>query len=147
MEISSAIKPNQGAVAKKATIGHLEPVIPVQRFNKLYNKCIKNSLEISIYTMQSLQQLVMSSEKPKNPDIYTYTVYIGITLVFIHELMVGVRQLDSVAQLVRAIRALQRYRRAAVFGGPIVAFFATAPWLGLIPLEISIYKSLQQIYR
>ena len=147
MEISSAIKPNEGAVAKNATIGHLEPVIPVQRFNKLYNKRIKNSLEISIYTMQSLQQLVMSSEKPKNPDIYTYTVYIGITLVFIHELMGGVRQLDSVAQLVRTIRALQRYRRAAVFGGPIVAFFATAPWLGLIPLEISIYKSLQQIYR
>jgi hypothetical protein len=77
MEISSAIKPNQGAVAKNATIGHLEPVIPVQRFNKLYNKCIKNSLEISIYiyTMQSLQQLVMSSEKPKNPDIYTHTPY------------------------------------------------------------------------
>ena len=59
-------------------------------------KRIKFTLEISIKT---LPELILS---------ITHTPYIGITSVCIHELAVRARQLDSLAQLVRALN-----RRAA----------------------------------
>ena len=40
----------------------------------------------------------------RNPDIYLYYPYRGITLVYIHKLVVTVRQLNSVAQLVQLNR-------------------------------------------
>jgi hypothetical protein len=44
--------------------------------------------------------LVVSSEIPKIL-IFTHTSYIHITFVYVHELVVRARQLDSVGQLVR----------------------------------------------
>ena len=69
---------------------------------------------------------VLSSEIPKIL-ICTNTAYIGIALVYIHELVVRVRQLASVAQLVRAL-----YRNRTAAGSiparePSVSFFATVP--------------------
>ena len=56
------------------------------------NQCKKYSLEISIY--KSLhKQLVLPSEMPQIV-MFIHTPYIGITLVFIHELAVRVRQLS-----------------------------------------------------
>ena len=45
----------------------------------------------------------------------------------IHELVVRARQLDSVAQLVRALHRNRRAAGSIPARGPIVAFFATAP--------------------
>ena len=57
--------------------------------------------------------------------IFTHTSY--ITLIYMHELVVRARQLDSVAQLVRALHRNRRTAGSIPATGPIVAYFAAAP--------------------
>ena len=73
-----------------------------------------------------LLQLVVSSEMPKIL-IFTHMPYIGITFVYIAELVIRARQLDSVAQLVRALHWNHRAAGSMPARGPVVAFCATVP--------------------
>ena len=75
--------------------------------------------------------------------IFTHTPYNGITLAYIsvHELAIRDRQLDSVAQL---LRALHRNGRAA--GSIPARAFATANRCSMIfTLAFFIYKTPQQL--
>ena len=120
-------------------------ILPTISFDHL-----KPHSKIVISFYKSLQQLVVSCEMLKIL-IFTHTPYIGITFVYVQELVLRARQLDSVTQLVRAreldsvtqlvkarqldsvtqfVRVLHRNRKDAgsiPATGPIVAYFFS--WL------------------
>jgi hypothetical protein len=107
------------------------------KVNRVSDCAIQFSLaEVEIY--QSGENIllkgfvVISCEMPKIM-IFTHTLCIGITLVFIHELVVRARQLDSVAQLVKALES-QGYRFDSAAREPILIciFFVKIP-LSMLP--------------
>ena len=86
-------------------------------------------IPLEICTYKSFQQLVTGSSEMRKVLIFTRTPYIGITKVFIHEVVVSARQFSLTAQLVRA---LHRYRRSAgsiLARGPVVDRHCS--WLGV----------------
>ena len=67
----------------------------------------------------------ISSLSSEMPRILTFTQTLhGITAVFIHELAVITRQLDSVAQLVRVLHRNRRAAGSIAVRGPIYSFIS-----------------------
>ena len=56
-------------------------------------------------------------------DFHPQKLTLGITLVYIHKLVVRARQQDPVAQLVRALHRNRRAAGSIPARGPIVAIF------------------------
>ena len=88
----------------------------------------KNPLEIFIY--KYVQQLVLSSEMAKILA-FTHTPYIGITLIFIHELVVRARQLSLCSSVGYSTAPESQGRRFDSCQRVDSCIFCNCSWLGL----------------